>query len=325
MKKWHFKPSRYLPVLGILLYIIIILKTSPSKLISTIMDMDVIFFILALLLNLIVIPLKAAKWKLIIDTCGISYPFHKCISAWLIGYSAGLITPGRIGDFYRSLYLRDYGNKSLGLCLSTVIFDRIIDVSVMILMAFFGILMLSNMFKISQNLIIFVIFILFFVLIIFIILKINLKYLILMPFFYRMVPKEHQPTIKDNLVDFFDSLSMNLEKKSLLIFQIFLAIISWLFITLQNYLILHSLNPNGSYLFMLCITPFICMIELLPISISGLGTRDAALIFLLSLIAIPAEISIALSLSILISAYFIGFVGLLIWLRNPLGNLKDHD
>ena len=51
------------------------------------------------------------------------------------------------------------------------------------------------------------------------------------------------------------------------------------------------------------IIPLITLLDALPISFSGLGTRDAAMIFLFSLMSLSAEAAVSFSLLILVFNY----------------------
>jgi hypothetical protein len=59
------------------------------------------------------------------------------------------------------------------------------------------------------------------------------------------------------------------------------------------------------------------MIGLVPITISGVGTRDATMIFLFSLVGLPSEAAVGFSTLILFLLAENWFVGFLVWLRHP--------
>lgn len=56
----------------------------------------------------------------------------------------------------------------------------------------------------------------------------------------------------------------------------------------------------------------------LPVSVSGIGTREAALVFFLSFIGIQAEAAISFSLMQLLIEYIGAAPGFYLWHRNPI-------
>lgn len=62
----------------------------------------------------------------------------------------------------------------------------------------------------------------------------------------------------------------------------------------------------------------VVIIELIPVSISGVGTRDAFLIFVLGLIGIGKESAIAFSLLYLLTYWFLGLIGFFFWVKEPV-------
>ncbi len=73
------------------------------------------------------IALKTARWIWLQRAVSIPGGFGRSFLAYLTGMYAGLITPGRIGELVRVRYLTDAG-APLGAALSTVLLDRVIDI-----------------------------------------------------------------------------------------------------------------------------------------------------------------------------------------------------
>ena len=308
--KW----SRFLPVIGLVLFAYIVLRVGIDKLIGIFQTINIYYFIFAFSLSAVLIILKTMKWKLIIESQNIDYPFSKCLFTWLVGNSASLITPGRIGDLYRAFNLEKYANARIGNAVATVILDRFLDIVVMITLIIIGILFLGNKYGVLFDLMIPVL-LLFLILLIIISLKSGVLEKMSMKFFYRLVPKKIQSGHDINLNEFFTSMQDMFRKRTCIFGAILLSLIAWAVNIFQFYLLTLAFNMEISFLYVAYMTIIICLVELIPISISGIGTRDAALIFLLSAVHVPAVFAISLSISMLFIIYSIGFVGLLIWLR----------
>ena len=107
-------------------------------------------------------------------------------------------------------------------------------------------------------------------------------------------------------------------KQGLVVLLLF-TILIWLFSIFQIYVIGLTIGIAFDYTFLLAIMSIAVIIELIPISVSGLGTREAFLVFALSLVGIAAGTAIAFSLLYMILAYWsIALIGLFFWVRDPV-------
>lgn len=112
----------------------------------------------------------------------------------------------------------------------------------------------------------------------------------------------------------FEEIKKN--KKSL-IASLIIGIITWLLSVFQYYLLAISINLNVSYIFLFLAMSIIALLDALPISFSGIGTRDLGLISLFSLVSINKEYAFSYSFLILLFSYiFIGLFGAFLLLKN---------
>jgi uncharacterized membrane protein YbhN (UPF0104 family) len=72
-----------------------------------------------------------------------------------------------------------------------------------------------------------------------------------------------------------------------------------------------------SYFMILLILPFTTLVEALPISFSGIGTRDAVLILLFTLLGLSSTSAVSFSIMILLLNYIMNIFGGLLWLKKP--------
>jgi uncharacterized membrane protein YbhN (UPF0104 family) len=78
-----------------------------------------------------------------------------------------------------------------------------------------------------------------------------------------------------------------------------------------------ALNIPVTYFHMILILPFTTLVEALPISFSGVGTRDAVLILMFTLLGISSSLAVSFSIMILILNYIMNLFGVLFWIKNP--------
>jgi len=93
------------------------------------------------------------------------------------------------------------------------------------------------------------------------------------------------------------------------------SIIIQLLTILSVYILAKGISLDTSFLALLIFVPIIILVSFLPFSISGIGLREGAFIFLLGSMGISAEKSMTLSIIWFLSVFFAGVWGLFEYLR----------
>jgi hypothetical protein len=64
--------------------------------------------------------------------------------------------------------------------------------------------------------------------------------------------------------------------------------------------------------------PMVTLVEIIPVSVSGIGTREATVIFFFSAVGIGSAQAVAFSVGYLIAGtYLTALAGFIAWLANP--------
>ena len=114
----------------------------------------------------------------------------------------------------------------------------------------------------------------------------------------------------------FDNFYENVPRKRYLAFLFVLSVISWTLIYIIFYFIGLSLGIQLSFIYYLAILPIGTLIAMLPISISGLGTRELALISLFGLFNVEATKVFSMSIiNIVIVGIIPAIIGIFLILR----------
>jgi glycosyltransferase 2 family protein len=87
-------------------------------------------------LNLAGIALLVMRWRILIASVD-PIPMRRAFNFLTIGLAANAVLPGRPGDVFRALLLRQAGFTSFGNGLASVALERLTDVSTMCVMGFF--------------------------------------------------------------------------------------------------------------------------------------------------------------------------------------------
>lgn len=305
-------------LIGIVLFIIILARLDLARLAGIISNTSLPLLLAAILVNCLALVFKVCKWKLIVKSQKQKLGLLPAIKYWLIGFGFSAITPGRIGDALRAYYLKKE-NYSLGKALSTVAIDRLIDIILLFVIAIIAIIYFSAALgiEIMSNLFIALLFIALLALTCLFWNK-KLMKLALKPLYRVFVPEKFKEKMQVYFNEFYEGLSAFQKNKSLFAASILAGLVGWAISFVFVYLLALSVNINISFWYIALLSPVISLLDILPISISGLGTREAAVIFLLSLKGILPEQALAFSLLY----FFIGYVlyalaGALLWIKNP--------
>jgi len=271
--------------------------------------MNYTYLLISLLIIIPVVFVKVIKWLLLVDKKD-KISLSKGTFAWVAGFGIGMLTPGKIGDFTKAKFLKSKPGKSL----LTVLIDRLNDIFVLFILGIFAVFILfSNKTHLSNLSYLFLLFFVFFIIGILILRNEKLIKKIGMPFYKILVPKKFKSVAGENINIFYENF--NKLSKNKIIINFLLSILAWFGCFVQFWFLSISLGLNLSYFSICLILPVLILVQLIPISISGIGTREAAAVLLLSTFGISPELAIAFSLGIMIEDYLLGGIGLLCWLK----------
>jgi len=311
------KVSNFLPLIGVGIFLYLLLQIDVAQVASLIVQISIPLFALAVGVTFIDIVIKAFKWQVIFNSYNIPVPFTRFLKAWIVGLSLSLITPGKIGDFAKAYYLKD--KAPVGKGLTTVMADRVIDLLTLFVLTIIGLSLFATIYSSNAALLIST-YILFsaFVLAIFVFSRKSVASFMLRPLYHRTVPEKYKEKMKGVYDDFYSGIAIILARKRVVISVILLTFLVWTGTILSIYLIILSLGITVPLNILFVIFPVITLLEALPISVSGVGTRDAALIFFFGFVAVSAEMSVAVSLIYLLISYIFAGTGFLLWYKEPI-------
>ncbi len=246
--------------------------------------------------------IKSLRWKNILSTLKIKLNILFLFKVFLIGGYLGIITPGKLGDFGRLYYIKEKGNwKKL---LASLFVDRLNDFIVLIILGCIAILRLNNLFPnhfeitLNYRLTIIIIFLL---IIGFVVLK----------------------KFKNFFSEFYDSLKISLSLKNNL-YQIIITFASMGCLYGSFILISKDLDILIGPIDILLIAFITGILNLLPITILGIGVREATVIYLFNLYGVGYDISIAFSLIIFVIQIITFLPGAFWFYKNPISLDKNY-
>jgi uncharacterized protein (TIRG00374 family) len=321
VKKLKEKVYRLLPVLGLSLFVAIVWRVGPFNIVTVFRSIDLYYLALTPFFLLVVILLKGLKWKLILSNFDISLPLKKACMMWAMGFSAGGVTPGRIGEVIRATYLNRDTGEPYGECLSTVAVDKILELISLIILFIPSALYLSMRSTVKFSLVGIAVLLSMIVMTLYLITNYEVMRKILNPLARIFIRSHHRESLEQHFSKFFRGIEKLRLKRQDWILPGFLAILTWLVIFLHMYTLAASLKMDVSPCSMFILLPTIQFVAILPISLSGIGPRDAAAILLFSAMGISKDTAVAWSiLCVVAGLWSFVFVGWLLMMTSyPMG------
>ena len=305
--RWFFR------LIGIGIFILILYKINWAEFLRIIRQLNPYWVFTSLVLQGIALVVTTWRWKLIMERLDIHVSFGRSFIHQLVGTGVAMVTPGQLGEFVKVLYHRGLRIPVPESALSVLI-DRLYDLFMLFV---FGFLSLAILFGIQPNLVAaiaivggLVTLILFFI----IRNKVDSAYWIA-AFLARLSPKAYKEMIRQK--------TRRLARKVVSMSPVFVAtcvllsLTNYTLLVAKVYMLALAVHMDVSFWYIALAVPLCRLAGLLPISVSGIGTRDAMIIYLLSRVGVPAESSLILSLLSLISLEFQALFGILFWWRYP--------
>jgi len=131
------------------------------------------------------------------------------------------------------------------------------------------------------------------------------------------VNKKVKGKIEEGLSDFYKGLNQLINSK--LFISAFFTILAYFLLVLQAYFLIIAMELPINFVTVTFLMAISSIITFIPISFSGLGTRDATLIYLFSIIALSQENAIIFSFLIFLTFHiFGGIIGAFCFYKKPI-------
>jgi uncharacterized protein (TIRG00374 family) len=306
-----------LRLLGPLLFLLILARINVGRTIETLGAARLSLLCASLALYPLLLLLKAWRWRLLLRQQAAEYALNSAFLAYNSSLAIGYVTPGRLGEFVKALYLRNDLGLTAGYAFSSVILDRLLDLYALIIGALAG----MAVFALPQPLVslaIPVLAVIGLAPLLVLIPPVSLRTTAVVTTAARyVVPIAYQKDVSQSLADFQNGMDKLLGIK--LIAPVSFTVIAYVVFYSQSYLIAASLGLPISYGFAAFCVSVAGLMALLPISISGLGVRDLTFILILGTAGLAPETAVSYSLLfLLVFNVFGGLIGALAWSLKPL-------
>jgi len=275
--------------MGLFILGFVVYRIGPGTIYGALKHAQVRYLLIVPLVTLSVFLVQALKWNYILKNQEIFVEFRKIFKLILIGIFYGSITPAQAGGLIKIKYLKSYCQKSLSECASSVIVDKMIDLASLCFFVTVGLIVMGRH---TTGINIPLFFVACFFVVLFVLYsKERLKRLFdILPFSF--LPEKIHQSLRRSFTLFYS----NIPHKKMLVVPLLLSLLSWLLVYTQIFLIAKALSIQVPYLVFIFVIAIATLIALAPITINGIGTKEVALIMILSVYQIAPERIVGMSL-----------------------------
>ena len=264
-----------LKIATVILFTVLILKANWKTCIPVFGKLSLFHLSFCFLLFYTGYFIKILRWKNILKGYDIHENYFTLFKVFLIGGYLGVISPGKIGDFGRLYYLNDKNNSNA--ILSSLIIDRINDLIVLVLLGGIGFYYLLTLHKIP--------------------LQINLATIVIVIGLITVFTFVIYLLFKKKILHFLSVFKSGISIYNTT-FQLSATILAMIVLYSTFIVVAYDIGFEIPALDIFFIGVFSGIINILPISIHGIGVREISLIYLLNLYHVISEMALAFSLII---------------------------
>jgi glycosyltransferase 2 family protein len=297
----------------LLLVVVLVRIPNPERLLQICSGAFGWQLVLAFGLNFVAVALKVHRWQRLLATNGIQYSFRDAWNAYNASMYIGLLTPGRVGDVVRVAYLsRDLGApKAAGF--ASIVVDRLFDIAVLGVAAAFAVSHLgSRLGELSGQVVWWSVGLALGAVPLFLLLASSSRAVSLV---LGKLLKRADITAPE---DFFRAARAQLKGGALS--GTVLTTLSFAVIYLQGLLLARALHIPLVLSDVVAVNALATLFALFPVSVSGLGVREAFFAMLFPALGQSAAAAVGYGLLIFTVMYLsmVGY-GFVVWQLHPLG------
>ena len=284
---------KLVPLIGVGILVVIVARMDLGRFLSILRGCDGTYLVLAILLIPLIVLLMTCRWMVVLAALGIGCRLVHAFGSLVKGTLFGEITPARMGELLRAEFLSSHVDAGATGLLCSVVIDRLYDMIVLAVfvagaaVAVFGpegahVLLFWLLFVSAGTLAASVA-----------LLNERFVRVALAPASKFLVPSRHSDRVAAKL----EEICRNLKAMALRAGAscIGLSVVLWVAKFMSVFMLARALGIDVGFTYIMSVAAVGIAVSLVPISVSGLGTRDAVFVALLSVKGASTELAVALS------------------------------
>ncbi len=295
---------------AILLFVLLRLQ-DPRAIGHAIARSDLLWLGGAILLNPVNIHLKVLRWQLLLRTRGIHYSTKRAWLAFLTSAYVAMLTPGRVGDVLRIQYLRHDADVPYSEGLASIVMDRLCDLYVLSAFVAFAAVRYGQ--AIAGQLALLTWGCLAAVVLGPLVLFVPGVAERVLGVVYRRIGRDPEGK---GLGRFLEAVRANVGWPLLITIPVTAA--TFLVNYVQGSMVAQAMGIDVSFVDVTCLLAIASLLGLLPISVSGVGVREAFFAVLFPTLGYGAETGVTFGLLVFVVIYVaITLMGFIAWQVSP--------
>ncbi len=264
--------KKILPIVGIIILVFILFNLDFKEIIRIFSGINPLYSFLCFFAVVPLLLMANIEWQLLLKKQKIHVSFWYSIKNFFFGYFFGFITPGGFGALARSVYLSEESKAPLPKCVSNIIIYNTVEFIAMFLVGAVGAIYLSSIYPSLFYIIILVMLLVIALFLFFFKSKIS-KVL-----FAKIVQSKVFATFKDRIEGSIDTFYEDLPKFKDVLLPLSISLTGWFLKCVMLFFISQLFLIDIFFVDFIMIMAVADVIASIPISIYGIGTREAALI-----------------------------------------------
>lgn len=272
-------------IISVALLAFVVYRVGALNILKTFTSINIVYLPVIVGLYALTLFLGGIKLWIVLKALKTTIPFSKTVIYSILSWSAGLFTPGKVGEVSLIYFLKHQGIKT-GTGTGVLLIDKSLTLSTLIACSGLGMFIIFHVKSILLFLLILAA-------------ALGTIYL-LTSWAEKMTPLR----FRSWLANFRLSLKTIFHGNTkLLLFAFIVALFKWCVTGVAFYIVFMSLGCSCNILFVMIISMTITIINIIPITLHGLGLKEIAAVHFYGLIHIPKEAAVAGSLFFSLLAY----------------------
>jgi uncharacterized protein (TIRG00374 family) len=259
----------------------------PTKILAVLSGADPVPLVVALMLAVPQAAIRGCRWHVLLRGFRVQIRLTESVAMYAMGMTLGAVSPGKVGDFVKILALRQRGCR-LGLAVACNVFDRVLDVAFIVLAGYAGMWYFSQYYASQLR-----VANLAAVAVLVVLALVVLNRRIVAKMGRRLVPERYRPAVADSWNEMVGHFAGRGLTRTLHLMAWTTA--SWTVQFLAFWLCSVALRLDVPFLYLAACATIVSLSSFVPITVAGVGTRDAVFVLLLGQRGLTSQQSLALS------------------------------
>lgn len=284
-------------VVGFLILFFLFYKIGLGDIYSTLLKTNLLYVLVYLILLFLLFVIGTINIKILLRPFKTRIPFLRLLRYYMASWSAGLFIPGRIGEFLLAYFLKkndiEYGKGVI-----IPLMDRVLAFIALAIFAIIGAFIfftINDAIKIVITLVV--------LLIIFYFVFIN-------SFGRRIIRKYILRKYASRFEGFYDNFKKYLKNKRVISLAFLNTVIKQVLTAITIYSLFLAFNTHINPFYIIIMHSVIVILSFIPISINGLGVKEASAVVLYSLIGVKPEITLSTYIIMTVITYIFAIINL---------------